>query len=100
MAKRKTEKVVDLKPTNITDEQLKSIQDIVSPINNAQVEIGRIESRKHMLCHDIAMLQEKLQVTELQNSLSEKQVELEKEYGKVNINIQTGEISYDVEANS
>mgnify|MGYP003627928510 FL=1 len=91
MAKRKTEKVVDLKPTNITDEQLKSIQDIVSPINNAQVEIGRIESRKHMLCHDIAMLQEKLQVI---------QKELEEQYGTVNVNIQTGEINYDVEANS
>tara|TARA_R100000541_G_scaffold4283_1_gene11638 strand:+ start:999 stop:1268 length:270 start_codon:yes stop_codon:yes gene_type:complete len=87
----KKEKVVDLKPTSITDEQLKSIQEIVAPINQLQMEVGRIESRKHMLCH---------QVTELQNSLSEKQVELEKEYGKVNINIQTGEISYDVEANS
>tara|TARA_R100000655_G_scaffold94927_1_gene136632 strand:+ start:437 stop:709 length:273 start_codon:yes stop_codon:yes gene_type:complete len=90
MAKKK-EKVVDLKPTNITDEQLKAIQDIISPINNMQMELGRMESRKHMLCH---------QVSQLQESLQEEQVALEKEYGKVNINIQTGEINYDVEANS
>jgi len=90
MAKKK-EKVVDLKPTNVTDEQLKSIQDIVSPINNAQMELGRIECRKHMLCHDVAELQSKLQVI---------QKELEDEYGTVNVNIQTGEINYDVEANS
>ncbi len=90
MAKNK-EKVVDLKPTNITDEQLKSIQDVVSPINNAQIEIGRIESRKHMLCHEVASLQDKLQVI---------QKELEDQYGTVNVNIQTGEINYDVEINS
>ena len=90
MAKKK-EKVVDLKPTNITDEQLKAIQDIISPINNMRIELGRIESRKHMMLH---------QVSQLQESLQEEQVALEKEYGKVNINIQTGEINYDVEANS
>jgi len=90
MAKKK-EKVVDLKPTNITEEQLKAIQEIVSPINNMQMEIGRMESRKHMLMHEIGMLQGKLQ---------EQQKALEEEYGKVNINIQTGEINYDVEADS
>jgi hypothetical protein len=56
-----------------------------------QIELGRIESRKHMMLH---------QVSQLQESLQEEQVALEKEYGKVNINIQTGEINYDVEANS
>ena len=87
----KKEKVVDLKPTNITEEQLKKIQDVVSPINNAQMEIGRMESRKHMLCHDVVILQEKLQVI---------QKELEEQYGTVNVNIQTGLINYDVETNS
>ena len=90
MAKNK-KKVVDLKPTSITKEQLKTIQDIVSPINQAQMEVGRMESRKHMLMHDVAELQRKLQ---------EEQKALEEEYGKVNINIQTGEINYDVEADS
>ena len=87
----KKEKVVDIKPTSISEKQLKAIQEIVSPINNMQREVGRIEVRKHMILHDVVELQEKLQ---------EQQNALEKEYGKVNINIQNGEINYDVEANS
>ena len=87
----KKEKVVDLKPTSISEKQLKAIQEIVSPINNMQMEVGRIEVRKHMILHD---------VIELQGKLQEQQNALEKEYGKVNISIQTGEINYDVEVNS
>ena len=81
----KKEKVVDLKPTSITEEQLKAIQEVVSPINNMQMELGRMATQKHMILH---------QITKLQESLQEEQVALEKEYGKVNINIQTGEIAY------
>ncbi len=81
----KKEKVVDLKPTNITEEQLKSIQNLVAPINQAQMELSRIETRKHAIMHD---------VLELQRALQEKQKELEQEYGKVNINIQDGAIEY------
>lgn len=81
----KKEEVVDLKPTSITEEQLKSIQEIVAPINQAQMELGRMATQKHMILHEI---------TRLQDSLKEEQVALEKEYGKVNINIQTGEIAY------
>jgi len=81
----KKEKVVDLKPTQVTEEQLKSIQDLVSPINNAQMEMGRMATQKHMLLH---------QVSELQKKLQEEQAKLEEEYGKVNINIQTGAIEY------
>tara|TARA_X000001382_G_scaffold85977_1_gene61060 strand:+ start:639 stop:914 length:276 start_codon:yes stop_codon:yes gene_type:complete len=89
----KKEKVVDLKPTNITEEQLKGIQTLVAPINQAQMELGRIETRKHSVLHE---------VSELQKLLGEKQAELEKEYGKVNINIQDGAIEYveDEQANS
>jgi len=81
----KKEKVVDLKPTSISEEQLKSIQDIVSPLNNAQMEVGRIEQRKHAIMHEVSELQKKMQ---------EIQLELEKQYGKVNINIQDGRIDY------
>ena len=85
----KKEKVVDLKPTNITEEQLKNIQEVVGRINQGQMEVGRLETNKHSVMHQIVVLQESLQAV---------QQELEKEYGKVNINIQTGEIDYDVEA--
>tara|TARA_R110000744_G_scaffold181800_1_gene300969 strand:- start:926 stop:1201 length:276 start_codon:yes stop_codon:yes gene_type:complete len=89
----KTEKVVDLKPTSISEEQLKNIQELVSPINQVQMEMGRMATQKHMLLH---------QVGELQKKLQEEQANLEKEYGKVNININDGSIEYpeDVEADS
>ena len=83
------EKVVDLKPTSITDEQLKNVQTTVNGINRAQMEIGKLESQKHQILHQIISIQE---------DLGKLQAELEKEYGTVDINIQTGEINYDVEA--
>ena len=87
----KKEKIVDLKskPEKITDEQLKKIQEIVNNMNRSQIEIGKIETKKHALLHGVNGLQEEL---------SKIQTELEKEYGTVDINIQTGEINYNVEA--
>jgi hypothetical protein len=90
MAKNK-KKVVDLKPTSVTDEQLKSIQTVVSQINQYNLEIGRVEARKHGLLHALSSTQE---------TLSGIQKTLEKEYGTVNVNIETGEINYDVEADT
>ena len=83
------EEVVDLKPAKITDEQLKSIQEVVSNINRGQIELGSMEVKKHNLMH---------QINGIQEELGKLQTELEKEYGTVDINIQTGEINYDVEA--
>ena len=89
MAKRKTKKeeVIDLKPKakKITDEQLKDIQGIINNMNMSELEIGRLETRKHRLLHNIAVLNDKLTL---------KQSEFEKEYGTSDINIQTGEIKY------
>ena len=82
------EEVVDLKPAKITDEQLKSIQEVVSNINRGQIELGSMEVKKHNLMH---------QINGIQEELGKLQTELEKEYGTVDINIQTGEINYDVE---
>ena len=86
----KKEKVVDLKPTSITEEQLKTIQEVVNNMNRSQIEIGQIETKKHALLHGVNSLQEEL---------GKIQTELEKEYGTVDINIQNGEINYNVEAN-
>ena len=90
MAKRKTpkaEKVIDLTPKaeKITDEQLKRIQTTVNGINNHQIEIGRMETRKHQLLHNL---------TNLQDQLTLLQDELQKEYNTVDINIETGIINY------
>ena len=57
MAKTKKEKVVDLKPEKVTDEQLKKIQGLVDRINNAQMSIGQLETRKHQALHFLAVRQ-------------------------------------------
>jgi|TARA_R100001463_G_scaffold33265_2_gene74007 hypothetical protein len=81
----KKEKLVDLKPEKVTDEQLNKIQTIVSNINKAQMEIGRYEAGKHTLLHTVQSLQGELKVI---------QTELEEQYGTVNINIEDGTIKY------
>ena len=68
----------------ITEEQLKSIQNLVGQINNSQIQIGQLETQKHTLLHQIA---------EIQKMLKDNQDKLEKEYGKVNVNIQDGTIT-------
>ena len=90
MAKRKTpkaDKIVDLKPRaeKITDEQLKKIQTSVNGINRAQMEIGQIETRKHELLHNVAVLNDGLTLMKS---------EFEKEYGTIDVNIQDGTINY------
>jgi len=85
------EKVVDLKPQNVTEEELKNLQNLVNAINRAQMEVGNLESRKHSILH---------QVTGLQTQMQTMQKTFEEVYGKVDINITDGTISYpeDVEA--
>ena len=80
-------KIVDLnpKPEKITAPELEKVQKVVSDINRAQMEVGRLETQKHMLLHD---------VTQLQVLLKEVQEQLEKEYGTVDISIEDGSIKY------
>ena len=79
--------VVDLTPKaeKITPSQLEKVQKAVSEINRAQMEVGRLETQKHMMMHE---------VVKLQDGLKEIQDELEKDYGTVNINIEDGVIKY------
>jgi len=86
------EKVVDLKPQNITKEELEGLQNLVSSMNRAQMEIGNLESKKHGILH---------QITGFQTQMQTMQKTFEETYGKIDINIQDGTISYpeDVEAN-
>ena len=85
MGKKKKEKVVDLKPEKISDEQLKKVQDLINAINRGQLELGTIETRKHMMLH---------QVSGIQEQLSGMQKEFEEQYGTFDINIQDGTINY------
>ena len=81
-------KTEDLK---VTDEQLKKLQEIVADMNGATTRVGQVETQKHAILHDLTLMRK---------DLMDFQAELEKEYGKVNVNIQDGTISEreDVEA--
>lgn len=80
---------MDLK---IKDEQLAKLQGLVNQINNLQMELGQVEARKYDI---IGFL------PSARKDLNDFQAELEKEYGKVSINIQDGTIKQpEDEANS
>ena len=81
----KKEKVVDLKPTHVSEKHLIDIRENVSEINQAYIELGRLSATQHSVLHKLANKQE---------SLSNLQVELKKEYGTDNINIENGAINY------
>ena len=68
----------------ISEEQLKELQGHVNKINQAQLQLGGLESQKHSLLHA---------VVNMQTELSEFQNKLEEEYGKVSISIQDGTIA-------
>ena len=70
----------------IKDEQLTKLQRLVNQINQAQMELGQVESRKFDI---IAMM------PTLRKELSDFQKELELEYGNVSININDGSITED-----
>tara|TARA_R110002051_G_scaffold59336_1_gene108740 strand:+ start:885 stop:1181 length:297 start_codon:yes stop_codon:yes gene_type:complete len=86
---KKVEEAIDLsKPEKVTEQQLKDIQAIVDRINNAQMNIGQLEARKHQVLHMIAGTNDEL--TLLQSKLQE-------EYGTNDVNIQDGTINYPAE---
>jgi len=96
MAKGTNAKIKELKgikPEKITDEQLKKVQSTVNVINRGQMELGSMEIQKHEIIHDMAIRRDELTLL---------QSEFEKEYGTIDINIQTGTINYgdDVKADS
>ena len=82
---KKKEKVIDLKPEKISDEQLKELQQVVSAINKLQFDIGTMEVQKHNALH--ALFQGNDKLNEMQNKFNE-------EYGTNDINIQDGTVNY------
>ena len=82
--------VEDIKVEKITDEQLQELQAQVSKINQAQLQLGQLESQKYSLVGAIP---------QLQKELKELQDKLEEQYGKVSINIQDGTIPHRKSAN-
>ena len=81
------EKVIDLKakPTKISDEHLKSLQEVVNRNNATQFQIGGLEAQKHELLHERAQIQH--EIIAMQELMS-------KEYGSFDIDLKDGSIKY------
>ena len=65
----------------IKEEELKTIKEQQSKLNDLITQIGYLESQKHGLLHDIAGVNK--QVEDFKKLL-------EKEYGSININLEDG----------
>jgi len=65
----------------ITDEQLETIKQHQNKTNSILNQVGYLESQKHGLLHELASVNQDIE--EFKNSL-------EKEYGAINIDIETG----------
>ena len=77
----------------IKEEELKTIQEQQTKLNELVHNIGLLESQKHGLLHEIAGVNK---------DIEEYKTVLEKEYGAININVEDGtytEIKEDVESN-
>ena len=84
MAKEKT---VELKPKveKISEEHLEQLQKIVNTINGIQFNIGKVETQKHNLLHELSTLQQ--DVTDVRDLLK-------KEYGCEDVNVVDGTINW------
>ena len=93
MAKRKTPKVKDLRPKNVTAEELKKLQELVNMVRQGEMQLGNIETKKHTLLHQITGVQEQIGLL---------QKDFQETYGDVDISITDGTIQYqeDEQANS
>jgi hypothetical protein len=65
----------------ITQEQLETITNQQKDLNTLLVNIGMVESQKHMLLHQLA---------DLNNLIEETKSKLQEEYGAININLTDG----------
>ena len=71
------------KPTQVTKEELKTMQDYVAAINQTQMQVGSFEYQKIQLIQKMGALESKL--TEFNTGL-------QKKYGNVSVNITDGSI--------
>ena len=83
----KKEKTVELKPKveKISKEHLDKLQKVVNTINGIQFNIGKVETQKHNLLHELSTLQQ--DVTDVRDLLK-------KEYGCEDVNVVDGTINW------
>tara|TARA_R100000654_G_scaffold13144_1_gene28657 strand:- start:886 stop:1179 length:294 start_codon:yes stop_codon:yes gene_type:complete len=87
MAKKEKEKEIDLKvkAEKISEEHLKQMQQLVNTINSLQFNIGKLETSKHQLLHNLGITQDRINVF---------QDTLKKEYGTFDVNLEDGKINW------
>ena len=73
-----------MKAEKLTKLELKTLQETVQKINQVHVELGRLENQKHKIMHNM---------DEMDQDFADLQKEFEDKYGKVSINIESGELS-------
>ena len=83
----KKEELVDLKPKvdKISKEHLTELQKVINLVNNVQFNIGKIESQKHHLLHNL---------DEAQKGIKTMQDLLVKEYGTFDVSLEDGTINW------
>ena len=74
-------KVEEKVENQITKEQLTKVQEQQKKLNTLLRDIGFVEAQKHVLLH---------QQADLNKEIEEYKAELEKEYGAITIDIETG----------
>ena len=84
MSNVKTLEVEAKEVKSISEDQLKGLQETVNKQNQIQMQIGGLEGHKAELI---------IQLQGVVKDLSGLQADLEKEFGSVNIDLQTGAIS-------
>ncbi len=83
---KKKNKVVDLKPEAISDDQLKRLQGLAQALNKLKMDIGQLELQKQDAINTISQGNEKL---------AELQTEIREQYGdEIDVNINDGSIRY------
>ena len=81
------EKVLEVKEKveKVSEQHLKELQSVVNAINSLQFNIGKIETQKHKMLHEMSLHQDQIIVH---------QKKLIKEYGTYDVNLEDGTINW------
>tara|TARA_Y100001973_G_C5194068_1_gene332991 strand:+ start:2444 stop:2755 length:312 start_codon:yes stop_codon:yes gene_type:complete len=82
---KKIKELKGIKPDKVTKEELSEIQKLVDNINQLTMQVGRIESQKHRVVHQLAGANDEMILM---------QDKMNKEYGTNDINVVDGTINY------
>ena len=87
MTKKESLKDMELNPRaeKISKEHLDQMQKMINAVNTMQFNIGRLETQKHMVLHNLGQAQDRITVF---------QETLKKEYGTFDVNIEDGTINW------